>query len=164
MDFRFHINKRKDKIARHVSRALNQDERLQSLDRVIDYTDALVEQMFPKEILDLFGINLIEISNALAALLNSRVLTDEYESIREDIQHFQSIGGRNNSNPQLLDPTKEPFYLIRMIDIEKQINDIRELLYEKYNKEKFMNFIAQKENQLLIHTFMQFLYDDIHKF
>ena len=51
-----------------------------------------------------------------------------------------------------------------MIDIEKQINDIRELLYEKYNKEKFMNFIAQKENQLLIHTFMQFLYDDIHKF
>ena len=41
-----------------------------------------------------------------------------------------------------------------MIDIEKQINDIRELLYEKYNKEKFMNFIAQKENQLLIHTFM----------
>ena len=51
------------------------------MDRIIDYTDAIVEQMFPKEILDLFGINLIEISNALAALSNSRILTDELESI-----------------------------------------------------------------------------------
>ena len=48
-----------------------------------------------------------------------------------------------------------------MSDISVQKSNIRELLYRKYNKEKFLNFIGQKENLVLIENFLIFLNENI---
>ena len=55
----------------------------------------------------------------------------------------------------------ELLYLQRMSDISVQKSNIRELLYRKYNKEKFLNFIGQKENLVLIENFLIFLNENI---
>ena len=81
---------------------------------MVDYSDAFVERMFPIEVLDLFGIESIRLSNYLVAMTNSQYFIDELESIREEMTHFDQNNGRHNSMYQPINPYIEASYLSRM--------------------------------------------------
>lgn len=110
IEYQFGIKRLNEKIMRHKSRALNQDDKLQDLGRMIDFFDAFVERMFPIEVLKLFEINPVQLSNSLISFTDMHFFKKEFEQANNEIDHYLN-NGINNPSYKPLNPNKELFYL-----------------------------------------------------
>ena len=108
-----------NKIRQHKARAIIQDENLQELHRIIDFFDAFVERMFPRENLELFDIKQVQLSNALIAFTDMHFFQKEFDQCKDEIDHFINNNGENDPMYRPLTPFKEKSYLQRMKDIKQ---------------------------------------------
>ena len=88
--------------------------------------------MFPNEILTLFGIKQVELSNSLIAFTDMHFFKKEFDQSIEEINHFINNDGDNNPEYKLLNKKRERSYVKRMIDIKSQL-EINQDLLECFN-------------------------------
>lgn len=122
------------KLRRRISRSTILDPKLNK--GFVYYMDQLTEKMFPIQLLELFKVNKLSMSNHLVAMVCPKAFQTELDKMAPLFN---------------VEPMSE--YISRMCLINNLAVKSRDLLYQ-YNKEKLNNFMDQIENLLIVENFL----------
>lgn len=118
----------------------------------LEYTDKLVDQIFSRQLMQLLNVHSIDLSNHLAALIASKVLTSELEGIQKNLKAYKDDQENRDK--------AEDFYLSRMLKVEELAEKARNTLYN-FNKNRMREFMSNKENLIIMEHFLA-LSNELH--